>query len=411
MSPMAEPAVARPRLDSIDLLRGAVMVLMLLDHTRDFGHVDAHRYDPLDPSHTTPLLYLTRWVTHLCAPVFVLLAGLGMGLRRTRGVSVAAQSRFLWTRGLWLVFLELTVVRVVAWFNVDLSMFAFLQVIWAIGISMIALAALVPLPTWAAGAMGAVIVGGHNALDALRLPGWYGPNSPVPGPLDKLWILLHQGGLFPLAGFPGPIVLALYPILPWFGLMAVGYASAGLYARPAERRRRLLRWLPVAMLGAFVLLRSTNLYGDPKPWTHQGDPIKTAMAFMDVAKYPPSLLYVLATLALPLFLLGQLDGRTLDRGAPGALVTFGRVPLFFYLLQWPTAHLFGILVTAVQGKGIGSYFLNPIQLWALPTPPDTGGPLWAVYLCWAAGTCLLYWPCRWFAGVKARRHDPWLRYL
>jgi uncharacterized membrane protein len=373
--------------------------------------VDAFRYDPLDPSHTTPILYLTRWVTHLCAPVFVLLAGLGMGLRRLRGASTKDQSRFLWTRGLWLVFLELTIVRVLSQFNIDLSMLAFLQVIWAIGISMITLAALVRLPTWSVGAIGAAIVLGHNTLDTLRVTSWNGPNSPEPSPLEKVWILVHQGGAFPITSFPSPIVLALYPILPWLGLMAVGYASASLYAMPAERRRRLLTWLPLAMLVVFVLLRLTNLYGDPRPWMPQGDAIKSAMAFMNVAKYPPSLLYILATLALPLFLLGQLDGRTLDRGLPRALVTFGRVPLFFYLLQWPTARLFGIFVTAVQGKALGPYFLNLVQLWSFPTPPDTGGPLWVVYLCWAAGTFLLYWPCRWFAGLKARRRDRWLSYL
>jgi uncharacterized membrane protein len=227
----------------------------------------------------------------------------------------------------------------------------------------------------------------------------------------KLWLLAHQGGFFPIAGFPSPIVWAHYPVLPWTGIMAVGFALARLYTWPAARRRRALVTAALGMAAAFVVLRSFNIYGDPRPWAPRGDLVRSAMAFFDVEKYPPSLLFSLITLAPSLLVLGLLDGWSFQTGLLAKAVTFGRVPLFFYVLQWPTAHLSGILVTAAQGKDVSLYFKNILDLFQLSSPPDIGGPLWVVYLCWAAGILLLYWPCRWFAGVKARRREWWLSYL
>jgi uncharacterized membrane protein len=390
------------------------MVLMLLDHVRDFTHYSTFLFDPLDQQRTTVWLYATRWITHLCAPAFVMLAGLSVGLKRLRGAPGATLSRFLLTRGLWFVFLEIAFFRYVIWMDLDTSFIAHLQVIWAIGVSMIVLSALVRLPVAAVVAIGAAIVVGHNALDSVRVPP-FPPigNAAVPAPtvIAKLWMVLHQGGFFPIAGASSPIVFANYPVLPWIGIMALGSGLAEVYGWPAERRRALLLRMSAAMLVAFAILRTINGYGDPLRWSHQADAIKTAMTFMNVQKYPPSLLFTLVTLAPTLAALALLDGKRFDRGPGAFLVTFGRVPFFFYVLQWPTAHLAGIIVSALHGKAIALYFMNFLAIIQQPTPPDMGGSLWETYAAWAIGVFLLYWPCRWFAGVKARRRDWWLSYV
>ncbi len=409
---MSAPATAPgpTRLDSIDCVRGFVMVVMMLDHVREWTHAQAFAFDPLDPARTTALLYLTRWITHLCAPTFVFLAGLSVGLQALRGRPVGALQRLLWTRGLWLVFLELTVVRLLIWFNADLSMLAFLQVIWAIGMSMLLLAACVRLPSRAIGVLGLLIVFGHNLLDRFQVGGFRGPDTPVPSLLGQLWILLHQGGIYPVAPFPGPMVFAGYPVLPWAGLLFAGYGAATLYGWAPERRRRLLMATGTAMLAAFVVLRYANGYGDPRPWAPGATALATAMSFFNVAKYPPSALFVLVTLAPAVLALGLLDGRRLE-GPARFLVTFGRVPLFFYFLQWLVAHFGGMLITGAQGKDLSPYFQNLIQIILSGKTPDIGGPLWGTYAVWILGTLLLYPACRWFAGVKARRRDWWLSYL
>jgi uncharacterized membrane protein len=410
---MAPPDAARsrPRYDAIDFVRGVVMIVMLLDHTRDFAHQGALVSNPMDPSTTTPIIYLTRWVTHLCAPAFVLLAGLGAGLKRLGGTPAPALASFLWKRGLWLAFLDVVVFRVLIWFNVDYTFLAQLQVIWAIGVSMIVLAALVRLPLGAVAAIGAVIVLGHNLLDAVQVRPWFFTPSPTPDLVSKLWFLAHQGGFFPLAGFPSPVVWAHYPVLPWLGIMCAGYGLAAVYGWPAERRRRTLITLSIVMVCLFLVLRTFNIYGDPRDWSPRGDVVKSAMSFFDVTKYGPSLLFASITLAPTLLVLALLDGRTLRTAPARFAVTFGRVPLFFYFLQWPTAHLAGILITAMLGKSVAPYFWNILDFFRIQPTPDFGGPLWATYLLWASGVFLLYWPCRWFAGLKARRREWWLSYL
>jgi uncharacterized membrane protein len=410
-SPLGSPPPGRLRLDSIDAVRGAVMVIMMLDHMRDFTHPTGFMGDPLDPATTTPILYFTRWITHLCAPTFVFLAGLSAGLLRLRGKPVGDLGRFLWTRGLWLVFLELTLVRTLVSFNLHLSMLAFLQVIWVIGIGMIALSLLVRLPSRAVLAIGLAICAGHNLLDQVQVTPWMGPQSAVPSVSAKLWMLFHQTGFFPVAGFPSPIVIAIYPILPWIGVIAFGYGFAEVYGWAPDRRRRLLVGLAIGMAAAFVALRYVNAYGDPLHWSAQADAVKTAMSFFNVQKYGPSLLFLLVTLAPSVLCLGLLDGRTLASGPGGWLVTFGRVPLFFYLLQWIAAHLSGIAVALALGHSVAPYFMNMVEMFMLKEPPAMGGPLWGTYLCWTFWTIVLYFPCRWFARVKATRRDWWISYL
>jgi len=403
-------AVPRPRLDAIDFVRGLVMIFMILDHVRDFTHQGGIFNDPLDFRTTSVLLYLTRWVTHLCAPTFVLLAGLGVGLRRLRGATPADNAWFLFTRGLWLVVVELTILRLIVWFNVDLSFLAFLQVIWAIGWSMILLAALVRLPLAAIAGVAALIILGHNALDGFRVPFWFPGQPDPPGFGAVLWMLIEQNGFFAV-GPGGPIVFARYPVLAWFGLLSAGYVMAEIYAWPAERRRRVLWTSAAVMLGAFVVLRGFNLYGNPRDWAPQATVVQSAMYLMNVEKYPPSLAYMLVTLLPAMTLLAALDGKVIAAGLRGAVVTFGRVPFFFYLLQWIAAHLSGMVVTAVLGKSLVPYFKNMLQLVTMQPQPDFGGPLWTVYVAWFVSLLLIYPLCRWFAGVKARRRDWWLSYV
>ncbi|WP_420126822.1 DUF1624 domain-containing protein [Longimicrobium sp.] len=401
--PLAAPAAAaaparRTRIDSVDLLRGAVMVLMLLDHTREYVHRDGLLFDPTDLSRTTVVLFFTRWATHFCAPAFVFLAGTGVALQLARGKPKREISRFLLTRGTWLIVLEFTVVRFVITFDLDYAAFpGMLQVIWAIGVGMMVLAALIHLRTRWIAAIGIAIVALHNLTDPLAV-------GPDPDAAGTLWMVLHQPGFVQVFGAR---LLVLYPVLPWIGVLLCGYALGQVYGWDAERRRRLLVRLGLGMVAAFILLRLTNLYGNPFPWSAQKNAAFTALSFINTQKYPPSLLFVLMTLGPALLILAWVE--TTRRGPVGrVLVTFGRVPLFFYVLQWVVAHGFGLLLSLAAGKPTSHFFGMP---GFTPPQPGAGFSLAATYLCWIAGVALLYPLCRWFAGVKQRRNEWWLSYL
>ena len=404
------------------------MVVMMLDHTRDFLHNAALQFDPTDLSRTNVALFLTRWITHFCAPVFVFLAGTGAYLQLARGKSKSELSRFLVTRGIWLIVLELTLVRLGMWFSFDVRLFGFLQVIWVIGVSMIVLGALVYLPVRVVGGFGLAMIALHNLSDSFRVVGWQGPGTAVPSFGGKIWILLHQAfNAFPIAGFPSPVVVVAYPLIPWIGVMAAGYAFGTLYQLDAQRRRRLLLIIGGTATALFVLLRAINIYGDSEHWSPQKNLVFTVLSFVNTTKYPPSLLYLLMTLgpailALAFFEIGAGSvsnfGHTHSFGSQrfsfGSrvrefFVTFGRVPLFFYLLQWYTAHLIAILLNFAFGKSVRWLFQTPID-W-IGTTPNAGFNLAVVYLAWLAGVLLLYPLCKWFAGVKQRRRDWWLSYL
>ena len=394
----AAPPARPKRIDSVDLLRGAVMVLMLLDHTREFVHRDAPLFDAADLSRTTVALFFTRWVTHFCAPVFVFLAGTGVALQLVRGRPKREVARYLLTRGAWLVFLEFTVVRLGVGFDLDYGAFpGMLQVIWAIGVSMMILAALIHLRTRWVAAIGVAIVALHNLADPLNV----GPNPDLGG---TLWMVLHQPGFIHVLGAP---MLVAYPLLPWLGVLLCGYALGQVYGWDAERRRRLLVRLGVGMVAGFVLLRLSNLYGNPFPWSAQKSAAFTVLSFLNTSKYPPSLLFVLMTLGPALLMLAW--SETSRRGPVGrALVTFGRVPMFYYLLQWFAAHAIGLLFSLAAGKPTSHLFGFP---GGKPPEPGAGFGLGVVYLAWATGVIILYPLCRWFAALKQRRDDWWLSYL
>jgi uncharacterized membrane protein len=314
--PVAASAPSRARLQSIDLVRGAVMVVMVLDHTRDFVHNVAFAFDPTDLTRTTTLLFLTRWITHFCAPAFVFLAGVAAYLQRARGATTAELSRFLFTRGLWLVVLEFTAVRVGTWFNFDYAFVGVMQVIWAIGVSMIVLAGLVHLPFAAIAVFGVGIIALHNLLDGIHVQGWQGPGTPVPSAAARLWMILHQGNeFFPLFTWPGPVVMLIYPLVPWIGVMAAGYTFGRIYDLDSGRRRRLFVRSGLGLLAAFVVIRASNVYGDPAPWSVQPSAVFTMLSFVNTTKYPPSLLFLLMTLGPMMLALAWLEpsGWTTDR--------------------------------------------------------------------------------------------------
>lgn len=400
----------KSRIDSIDLLRGIVMVLMMLDHTRDFIHNAAQQFDPTDLSRTNVALFFTRWVTHFCAPVFVFLAGTGAYLQLARGKSKSELSRFLVTRGIWLIVLEVTLVRLGVTFSFDVRMLAFLQVIWVIGVSMIVLGALIYLPVKVVGAFGLVMIAVHNLFDGFRVASWHGPGTPLPGAGARIWMLLHQAfEAFPIYGFPSPVVIVVYPLVPWIGVMAAGYAFGRLYDLDAQRRRRLLLIIGGTATALFVVLRAIDVYGDPAGRSTEKNALFTFLSFLNTTKYPPSLLFLLMTLGPSILALALFERGTGGGWLREFFVTFGRVPLFFYLLQWPAAHTISLVLHLAFGKPTQWLFQTPID-WSGATP-NMGFNLGVVYLCWIGGVLLLYPLCKWFAGLKQRRKDWWLSYL
>jgi len=383
---------ARPRVYGVDLLRGLVMVLMALEHVRVW--FSAARFEPADLSRVSAGLFLTRWVTQGCAPVFALLAGAGAFLALGRGYPARDQARFLAVRGAFLVLLELTLVRLMWTFNLDYAAQPpVLQALWAVGVAMIALAGLMALPLPVVAAVGVALVAGHDLLDRVHpaaLAGWSG-----------LFRLLHAPGPVELgAGFR---VIVLYPVLPWIGVMALGYALGPLLTAEAARQRTLLR-LGLALTAGFLLLRAGNGYGDPARWTIYPDAGRTALSFLDTTKAPASLSFLLMTLG-PALLVLSAAGRW--RGLVGdVLAVLGRVPLFYYVLHLGLIHALALVIGTLAG------FEPRALLTAWPfLPPGWGYGLPVVFALWVAVVLALYPACRWFAGVKATRPERWLRYL
>jgi len=393
---MSEQGAAR--LAAVDRLRGLAIVLMAIDHVRHYFYRGAFTFDPLDPAHSDPALYLTRWITDLCAPTFVFLAGLSVFLQAGRGRSRPQLSRSLLVRGLWLILLELTVIGF-AW-SFSIPYWIVLQVIWAIGWSMLALALLVWLPRRIVLAVGIVIVAGHNLLDPLT-PAQFGS-------LAWLWSFLHVSGPIVIDGAArGALV---YPVLPWIGVMALGYGLGPLFTLPDRQRDRRLLGLGAAMVLLFLALRCLNLYGDGAPWRPGEDLLASAMNFFNLQKYPPSLLYVLLFLGIALLLLPPL--ARLQGAAGRVLQTFGAVPFFFYVLHLYLAHALAIAVNAALGRDVGELFDVARLMRTDPQASTTYGfGLAGTYVAWLAVVALLYPPCRWYARVKRERRAWWMSYL
>lgn len=390
------PVTAVPRAVGIDALRGLVMVVMVLDHTRDFFTDPA--INPTNLDQTTPALFLTRWVTHYCAPTFALLAGVGARLAGSRGHDPGRLARFLLTRGIWLIILEQTLEKFGLLFRVNPG-FLLGLVLYSIGGSFILLSAFVAarVPGRVVGAVGLAIIVGHNLLD--RLPtGSPGGSGLLSGLFLRPGIIALPGGLSAFVG---------YPLLPWFGVVAAGYGLGELYTIDPRRRRAALVILGLGMIGLFLTLRATGGYGDPRPWNGAGGGVRSALSFLNVTKYPPSLQFLLMTLGPALLALAALDGGVGRAGKP--LLVFGRVPLFYYLLQWYVVHGMALAVALARGEPTGWLFVNEFPV--VP-PPSSVFALPAVYGWWLVAVAVLYGPCVWFANLKARhRRSIWLSYL
>jgi uncharacterized membrane protein len=384
------------RIAAVDVVRGLIMIVMALDHTRDF--FSNATVNPTDPLTSWPSLYFTRWITHLCAPGFVALAGTSVYLQRQRGRLRGEMAKKLVARGLWLLFVEVAIIGFGLFFTYH---FHFFQVIYAIGGSMILLAGLQFLPTRWVAAYGFAVVLLHNLLDKIQ------PESL--GHAAVAWQFLVTPGFF--FDHDRLWMVVMYPLIPWSGVMALGYAFGAVVSLPASKRRARSVQLGVASLAVFAVLRSTNWYGDPKPLQHLATLTQTTMSFFEVTKYPPSLQYLCATLGILLLVFAAGDDALERRWIPralGVVEVYGRVPFFYYVLHFYLLHLLalGTLMVAMH-----TVHVHPGIPFFSAVPPQAAFSLPVVYLIWISVVAVLYLPCKWFAGVKARRRDWWLGYV
>jgi uncharacterized membrane protein len=392
MATLAEAVtVKRARLESVDLLRGVIMIIMALDHTRDFFGQPG---SPTNLATASVALFFTRWITNFCAPVFFLLVGTGAWLslrKRTK----SELSRFLFTRGLWLLFLELTLFRCLAMqFNFDYHI-TIINVLWALGWAMIVLSVLVHLPPSVVTAFGVVMIATHNLFDSVQSA-------------NPLWSILHSPNI--IFSKPGHTVFDAYPLIPWVGVTAAGYGLGQIYSWPPDRRKTFLLRMGIGLSLGFLALRAIDLYGDPSHWTTQYSAAFTALSFLNTTKYPPSLLFLLMTLGPALIFLWAVDTHTPRLLRPALII--GKVPMFYYLLHFALIHLLAVIICFARYGQIHWMFESPdLANFPITQPPGWGLTLPFVYLIWAFVVITMYPLCRWFAALKQRRSDPWLSYL
>ena len=371
------------RIQSIDILRGIIMIVMALDHVRDYFH--AYKGDPTDLARAGTVLFFTRWVTNFCAPVFVFLSGTSVFLSMSNGKTMREKSGQVLSRGLWLVVLELSVVYMGWMFEVDFH-HLFLQVIWAIGVSMVCLSVLMWLPRGVLLAVALVMIGGHNMLDGWQPAGRWG----------KVWDLLHVQGMIGYGH--GNTIMVIYPLIPWIGVMAAGYCFGAVFKMDVAQRNRSLYGIGGGTITLFVLLRGLNVYGDPVPWERQATVWRTVLSFIKCSKYPPSLLYLLMTLGPAIAAMPLLE--RMGGAVGGVFKVYGRVPLFYYILHIYLIHAIALTASYIFWNG------EPVGPFGHP-----GYALWVVYVVWAAVVAILYLPCRWFMRIKMSHRKWWLSYL
>ncbi|HXM96834.1 MAG TPA: heparan-alpha-glucosaminide N-acetyltransferase domain-containing protein [Candidatus Dormibacteraeota bacterium] len=398
---MALSAKSTSRLAAIDAVRGFVMIIMALDHTRDFFHYSAMHFSPTDLTQTTPVLFFTRWITHFCLPVFMFAAGMGAFLFGQRNRTKGQLSWFLFTRGIWFVFLELVVMQFSYDFTFSSQLVFLLLILWIFGVCMMMLSVLVYIPVrlLAGLSIGAIML--HNLLDSIKASSF--------GAGAWAWKLIHEPGIFTVAGRP---VLTIYPILPWVAVMSAGYCFGQIFLLEKPARRRIMVRLGLAMTCAFVVLRAINKYSDPFPWTHQKSAIFTVLSFLNCTKYPGSLDFLLMTLGPAILLLAYFD--SLDFKDANPLIVFGRVPLFYFVLHFYLIHAFEVLAGFLRyGSSAAHFIFNPPPAMLGPEvfPPDFGYSLLVTYGVWLLVLVALYPVCRWFAKFKATHRDWWLSYL
>ncbi|QEC66755.1 DUF1624 domain-containing protein [Panacibacter ginsenosidivorans] len=386
------------RIESIDLLRGTIMIIMAIDHIRDYFHADAGLYAPTDLSKTNVLLFFTRWITHFCAPLFMVLSGISAFIvGEKKGKKYL--SKFLFTRGLWLIFLEFTFIGFAWYFDVHFTVIDFI-VIWALGISMLFLSAIIYLPFSAILLIGLVMVFGHNLLDGIHVPGDGAPSF--------LWAMLHEQQIF---FYGGHTYFVGYPIIPWIGVMALGYCIGRLYSKDfdADKRKKILKQLGAGALALFVALRFSNMYGDPSPWSEQSTTVFTLLSFINVTKYPPSLLYLLVTIGPALLFLAYSENVT--SWFSKQIKMIGRVAMFYYIVHLYLIHLLAMAATYLCGFKWSDMILTT---WINfdPKLKGYGFSLGVVYLVWILVIVILYFLCKKYDRYK-RNHPQywWLSYL
>nr|WP_299071307.1 heparan-alpha-glucosaminide N-acetyltransferase domain-containing protein [uncultured Allomuricauda sp.] len=387
----------RKRIKSIDMLRGLVMIIMALDHVRDYFHYDAFFFDPADLTKTNVALFWTRFVTHFCAPVFVFLAGTSaffVGQRRDK----KALSIWLLKRGLWLLIAELTIIKLAWMFQLDYTT-TLLQVIWVLGMSMIFLAGFIYFPKKLMIALAIFVVCGHNMFDSIA------PTTPLS---SGIWTFLHVFNIVDLGGFQ---IFVGYPLIPWIFVMPLGYYFGELYKPSVDSKSRIKRLfqLGLGLTFLFFVLRTINIYGDPYTWSQQESFGLTIASFFNITKYPPSLFYLLITLGPSIIFLALAErwrGKLTDR-----LVVIGRVPMFFYIVHIYVIHFFAVLAALATGF---SFSDMKIDIWVTLQPElqGYGFNLWVVYLIWVILTIAMYPICSWYNDYKtAHREKWWLSYL
>ena len=397
--PQQPVLISQKRINSIDLLRGLVMIIMALDHVRDYFHTGAFLYDPLDLDKTSVTLFFTRWITHFCAPVFMFLAGTSaflVGQKKTR----KALSLFLFKRGLWLVLLELTLINFGWNFDIAFTNIYFI-VIWALGISMIVLAGLIYLHYKLILLIGVVLVAGHDLLDNIHVPG---NNLPAFG-----WALLHDQNFF---SWQGKNILVGYPVLPWIGVMALGYCLGILYtnAYSAEKRKKMLLIIGSSAIVLFIMIRGTNFYGDPSHSSHQQTAFYTFLSFIKTTKYPPSLLYILMTLGPAILFLAFTEKAT--NGFAKIISVYGRVPMFYYVVHIFLIHIFAMVAAGLFTDFDWKVWILKQPLWFAEDLKGYGFSLGIVYLVWLAIVIGLYPLCKWYDKYKTNHKEKWwLSYL
>lgn len=389
----------KPRIHSIDILRGAVMIIMALDHVRDFFHVQAMTDSPTNMATTTPVLFFTRWITHYCAPIFVFLSGMSAFISGQQKTKKELGS-FLLKRGLWLIIVELVLVSFGLSFNPSYG-FILLQVIWAIGWSMIILGLLIRTSYTVILILGILLFFGHNITDYLVLP--------KDGAASVIWnvLLTTPGSFYPLDSTH--IVMVAYAILPWTGIMLLGFSFGALYRNgvATAKRKKIMMGSGLAAIVLFLLLRFINLYGDPSHWATQKDTITTVLSFFNVTKYPPSLLYSCMTIGPALLLLAVMENTT-GRLA-GFLRIYGRVPFFYYILHFYLIHIVCVLLFYATGY-TNAQIVDPQSPFFF-RPVSFGFSLPVVYLIWLSIVLALYYPCRWFNRYKQTHRQWWLSYV
>jgi uncharacterized membrane protein len=400
MPSLSEPS-GKQRIQSIDILRGVIMLIMALDHCRDFIHIAGPNGDPTNMETTTPILFFTRWITHFCAPTFVFLSGISAylaGLRRTK----SELSAFLIKRGLWLIFAEVAIITLGFTFNPLYNLFI-LQVLWAIGFSMVILGLLVRAPLAVIGVIGGLIVFGHDILDYLQLP----QNGTDAGYILLRLFLTARATLFTINSTH--LVFDFYAILPWTGVMLLGYVFGPLYKPTfgAQKRRKILLYTGLSILALFFILRILNLYGDPAPWSVQRNGVYTVLSFFNTSKYPPSLLYLCMTIGPALIILSITE--KVQNKLTKIFTVYGNVPFFYYILHFYLIHIITVILFYASGYN-NSQIIDPKSPF-LFRPSTFGYNLGIVYLVWLFVIIVLYFPCRWFSKYKKTHSQWWLSYL